>query len=205
MKSLAALVLGCALAAPALAQYKWTAPDGSTAYGDRPPVGARDVQKLGSGAAPGANDPLQGLPFELRRAAQSFPVRLYTTPGCAPCDAGREALRARGVPFEERTVVSRADLEALLRLGHGGDLPLLTVGRQAQRGFEPRAWMSVLDAAGYPAASQLPRNWQPATPRPITEGTPPASAPAPATAAPETDPATRPPPPEPTRGGPTRF
>lgn len=203
MKALAALALAGALVAPALAQYRWTAPDGSTAYGDRPPAGARNVQKVGGGPAATASDPLQGLPFELRRAAQNFPVRLYTAPGCAPCDAGREALRARGVPFEERTVGSREDLDALLRLGHSGDLPLLTVGRQAQRGFEPRAWTSLLDAAGYPAASQLPRGWQGPAPRPVAEESRPVP-PAPEAAAAQ-EPAPRQPPPEPTRSGPVRF
>lgn len=53
------------------------------------------------------------LPFELRQAAQRFPVTLYAGAQCAPCDSARSMLVARGVPFTERTVASNEDLDAL--------------------------------------------------------------------------------------------
>lgn len=208
MKALTTTLLVGALtvSVSALAQYRWTAPDGSTAYGDRPQAGARDVQKLGGGLGTDEPDPLQGLPFEVRRAAQNFPVRLYTASSCEPCDAGRSALRMRGVPFEERTIDSRTDFEEFQRLGFGGGVPVLTVGQQSITRFEPQAWNKLLDAAGYPAASQLPRGWQPPAPRPLVE--PPKPVPAPpasGTRAPAQD--APPPPPlrEPASVGPARL
>jgi glutaredoxin len=161
-------------AAPALAQYKWIDSNGRVMYGDNPPRDAKNVEKLGIGA-PDDNDPLRGAGFELRRAAQSHPVVLYTTADCAPCDSARQLLRARGVPYSEKTVGTQADIDALRNLGGGNQVPVLVVGRQMQKMFETNAWHALLDAAGYPRASQLPRGWQPAAPSPLV---PPPPAPA---------------------------
>lgn len=160
----------------ALAQYKWTDATGRVVYGDNPPREATNVQRIDARGAAGDADALAALPYETRRAAQQFPVTLYTTPDCAPCDAGRQLLRARGVPYGERTVASKEDSEALARLGHGERLPILTVGRQVQKEFETNAWHGALDAGGYPRAGQLPRGWNPVA-APLVPKAPP-SAPA---------------------------
>src|SRR5689334_6865210 len=74
--------------APAFALYKVVGPDGKVTYTDRPAVGTENkVQSVGSGGAV-AND--VALPFELRQAAQRYPVVLYVAPDCSPCDAGRQ-------------------------------------------------------------------------------------------------------------------
>lgn len=172
-------------AASAFAQYKWTDPQGRIVYGDNPPREARDVQRVDARGASGEADSLAAMPYESRRASQQFPVVLYTTSGCSPCDAGRQLLRARGVPYSERTVASKDDSERFEKLGFGNRLPVMTVGRQVQREFETGAWHSALDAAGYPRAAQLPRGWQATTtslaPRPIepppgADGEPPPAA-----------------------------
>lgn len=155
------LALAAAAAAPAWAQYKWTDATGRVVYGDNPPRDARNIQRIDARGASGDADALATLPYETRRAAQQFPVVLYTTPECAPCDAGRQLLRARGVPYAERTVISKDDSDALARLGHGERLPIMTVGRQTQKEFETNAWHAALDAAGYPRGGQLPRGWTP--------------------------------------------
>lgn len=155
------LLLAVTAGGAALAQYKWTDATGRVVYGDNPPREATNVQRIDARGAAGDADALAALPYETRRAAQQFPVTLYTTPDCAPCDAGRQLLRARGVPYGERTVVSKEDSEALARLGHGERLPILTVGRQVQKEFETNAWHGALDTGGYPRAGQLPRGWTP--------------------------------------------
>lgn len=163
-RALIALLLAPAWAA---AQYKWTDADGRIVYGDNPPRDARNIQRIDARGAAGEADSLAALPFELRRAAREFPVVLYTTSDCPPCEAARALLRARGIPYTERTVTTPQDLEALEKLGHGKRLPVLAVGRQTQREFEAGAWNALLDAAGYPRASMLPRTWQPAAPQPL--------------------------------------
>ncbi|HEU0203822.1 MAG TPA: glutaredoxin family protein [Burkholderiaceae bacterium] len=142
----------------AQAQFKWTDANGKVYYGDNPPRDARNITRVGSAAADPA-DPFAGFPFELRRAVENFPVTLYTSSNCGPCDAGRSLLQARGVPFAEKTVSSEQDIEELQRLGLGKRVPVLVAGRQNVKEFETSAWHALLDSAGYPRTSRLPRTW----------------------------------------------
>jgi hypothetical protein len=66
----------------------------------------------------------------------------------------------RGVPFEERTVKSNEDVEALQRLSGQASLPLLTIGTQQLKGFSDAEWSQYLDAAGYPKSAQLPASYR---------------------------------------------
>ncbi|HMM85130.1 MAG: glutaredoxin family protein [Gammaproteobacteria bacterium] len=164
--ALAGLWLACA-AAPAAAQalYKLVAPDGAVTYTDRPPAGGNlRVESLGRTEG-GAGSP--ALPQALREAAARFPVVLYTLPDCAPCDRGRDLLRSRGVPHEERRADPAADRDAWLRAVGSLDAPALTVGAQALRGFAAEEWNATLDLAGYPRTSRLPANYAPPEVQPL--------------------------------------
>jgi glutaredoxin len=182
-----AVALATALAAgPALAQYKIVGPDGRVTYTDRAPTeaGAR-AQPLGrNGSAPDAASTNPPLPAELQRVGARFPVTLYSSRECAPCDSGRQLLQQRGVPFAERQVLSVEDVGALERLTGTRSLPALTVGGQTLRGFSETDWTSYLDAAGYPRESRLPRGWTTPAPEPLVARTP-AAPPAPVARAPE--------------------
>jgi len=176
----AAVLLLTLLAAPAWAQYKVVAPDGSVTYTDRPP-GAPNlrVTSMGRNAQAAAMAEV-GLPIELRQAANRYPVTLYTTSDCVPCDSGRKLLQQRGVPYSERRIVSEEDALALDRLIGARTIPALTVGAQPLRGYSEADWSSYLDAAGYPSESKLPRNWPLPVATPLVER----ASPAPAAAAP---------------------
>ena len=172
---------------PALAQFKVVGPDGKVTYTDRPvpPPPGGQVQPLRAAvaAAAAARAP---LPLELRGVAERFPVTLYTSPDCPPCDSGRNLLVNRGVPFSEKTVQSNEDIEALQRLAGSGELPVLTVGGQRLKGYSDVEWSQYLDAAGYPKSSQLPAAYRrPAATPLVMRGAMPAPAAA-ATAARET-------------------
>ena len=107
------------------------------------------------------------LPFELRQIASKYPVTLYTASGaCEPCVLARQLLKQRGVPFSERQVVTDDDNDALERISGSRDVPTLMIGSQVMRGLSSEAWISYLDAAGYPRESRLPASYQyrPATP-----------------------------------------
>lgn len=181
-----AALLAVALA-PSWAQYKIVAPDGTVTYTDRPPaVDAARISNLGrSGAASSAAGGGATLPFELRQVASRYPVTLYASSDCPPCDNARRLLLERGIPYSERRIVSEEDSQALSRLVGGRTLPSLLVGSQPLRGFNPNDWSSYLDAAGYPRESRLPRGWQPLPPSPLVErvAAPRAAAQAPAPAA----------------------
>ena len=135
---------------------------------------------------------LASLPIELRQTVARFPVTLYTSTDCSPCESGRRLLQARGVPFVERQVTSGEDAEALNRLTGGRSVPTLTIGSQALRGYADGDWNSYLDAAGYPRESQLPRGYQAPPATPLVERQPEAPAPV-ARPAPPADPTALPP------------
>lgn len=169
MRALVVLsAIGAALAAaaaPAFAQYKIVGPDGRVTYTDRPPQ-AGQGRSVPLGRA--GSEPSVTLPLAVREPMQRFPVVLYTIANCQPCDAGRELLRQRGVPFQERTSAnSAADQDSWLKLVGSNDAPGLTVGSQVLRGFSPATWNGTLDLAGYPRESRLPPNYVSPAPQPL--------------------------------------
>jgi glutaredoxin len=145
-------------AATAEAQmYKWVGADGKITYSDVPPPPTAkmvETKSLSSGGPSTA-----GLPYEVAQAVKNNPVKLYTTDKCPACDSGRKLLMARGVPFTEKTVSTNEDIEKVRQVSGDTRLPVLTVGRTKQTGFEAGAWNSALTFAGYPATSQLPSNY----------------------------------------------
>ena len=146
----------------AQAQYKVVGPDGKITYTDRPGAapGAQVQALRPTGGAAASPSPNAALPAELRPLVARFPVLLYTSADCPPCEAGRKLLLQRGVPFNERSVSSDDDIAALTRLTGGRSVPAVTVGAQALRGFQEADWHSTLDLAGYPRTSRLPGNYQ---------------------------------------------
>jgi glutaredoxin len=164
----AALLTVLFAATPALAQYKVVGPDGRVTYTDTPPPAASGskVTRLSDRVSV---IPQVALPLELRTAASRFPVTLYTMKACDPCDAARQFLRQRGVPYTEKTVLTATDGDALQRLTGGRDAPTLTIGGQVLRGLNTETWTSYLDTAGYPRESRLPTNYQHAAATPLTE------------------------------------
>jgi glutaredoxin len=142
----------------AFAQYKVIGPDGKITYTDQPPTdGKAKVQPFKAGTASSGDD--VALPYATAQAARNFPVTLYTQDGCGPCDSGRTLLRARGVPFEEKTVSSNSDLAAFKAINKDGQLPVLSVGREQIAGYEASRWNSALSTAGYPANTLLPSGY----------------------------------------------
>jgi glutaredoxin len=183
-KLLPAALLCCAALAHAQL-YKSVGPDGRVTYSDTPPAAAKQVETrpLPSGAASAAP-----LPYELAQVAKAQPVTLFTGDKCAPCDAARSLLAARGVPYTEKTVGSNDDIAALRSAGGDAQLPFLTIGRSKEKGFEEGAWNTALSAAGYPKSSQLPANWR----NPAPQSAAPRSAPKAVTETAEKAPATSP-------------
>jgi glutaredoxin len=166
----AALALVLVLAATAsLAQYKVIGTDGKVTYTDREPS-ATEGKVIPLGNRTSAQQAEPELPFEVRQAANKYPVTLFvTTTACDPCTSGRQFLKQRGIPFNERLVVTAEDSEALERLSGAREAPTLTIGSQTLRGFAAEVWSSYLDAAGYPRESRLPSTYQYRAATPIVE------------------------------------
>ena len=155
------LASGLVISMPGHALYKVVGADGKVTYTDRIPTEGKvlPVGSQATAAAAAATD--APMPAELREATGRYPVTLYTTSGaCDPCDAARQLLRKRGIPYAEKQVLSPEDGEALQRLSGGRDAPTLTIGAQALRGLAGDLWNQYLDSAGYPRESKLPHGYQ---------------------------------------------
>ncbi len=170
-------VLALMSGSSAWALYKVVGPDGRITYTDRPPSD-RPAQAI---RANGATASTEGLPYELQRVVSRYPVSLFTGPKCASCDAGRQLLKDRGVPFVEKTISTNDDVRAYNKQEATDQLPSVRIGQKQLLGYSQADWTSYLDAAGYPAKSALPLNYrwpEPAPLAPPAENKPAASAPA---------------------------
>jgi glutaredoxin len=160
------LAMAAMTAATAQTVYRIEGADGKVTFSDKPPLSDDKVTATGRNGRNielGANP----LPFELRQPASRYPVTLYTSATCNPCNTGRSFLSARGIPFAERTVNTSQDSDALTRLGGDNTLPLLTIGGQKLKGFSDQEWNQYLDAAGYPASSKLSAGYRNPAPSPL--------------------------------------
>jgi len=150
MRYLLMLCLALASASVVAETYRWVDPAGRTVISDTPPPGRmHSVSKAGASAA---DD--DGLPFAVKRAAENFPVTLYTSADCTTqCKDGRDLLNGRGVPFAEKMLQGQEDVAELKQLVGDAFVPALKVGKQSFRGFEAGAWNNLLDLAGYPKSA----------------------------------------------------
>ena len=165
MRFVAALLVIPLLFAPLLARaqlYRWVDDSGKVHYSDQVPAsGAKDVKKQARATGQGT----AALPYALQQSVKSFPVTLYASDACKEtCAQARELLDKRGVPYSEVTVTDEVDLAKLKQLSGGHMVPVLTVGREVYKGFEPGIYKTALDSAGYPASSLLPPGVQARTP-----------------------------------------
>ena len=167
----ALLALACVAAwglssAQAQPVYRVVGPDGKVTFSDKPPADAKPAATVGGTSRPTDNKP--ALPYELQQLAGKYPVTLYSTNGCGPCDSGRALLTKRGIPFTEKTVNTNEDLTAFARINKENAMPLLMIGGQAVKGYSDSEWSSYLDAAGYPKQSVLPASYRPAAAEPLS-------------------------------------
>ena len=156
MRAVAAFALVVAAAAAHGQTYNWKDAAGVVHYSDTPPAKGT-AQVLRPDNRPEA---APSLPYELARAVKLHPVTLYTTARCDACDQGRALLRARGIPFAEKTVNTAEDREQLHRAGGKDELPLLVVGNRPVTGFAAGTWNEALDAASYPRKTMLPPGYR---------------------------------------------
>lgn len=159
----AALGTLAGLSGPAWALYKVVGPDGRVTYTDRPPANqtARAIK------ANGSVDATDALPFELKPVVGRFPVTLFTSTGCTPCDAARQLLKSRGVPFTEKTVNTPEDVRLFRSQEATDQLPTVRIGQKQLSGLQHADWQAYLDAAGYPTRSVLPPTYQAPAPAPL--------------------------------------
>lgn len=163
MKRLVLLLLGL-VATLSVVQaselFRWVDANGKVHYGDVRPSNTTDVESLKLSSEPAQGDE---LPYETRRAQENFPVTLYVGNGCGtPCDMARSLLNKRGIPFSEKLLKYKEDVEAFKKLSGFEDVPALAVGKTFLRGFQAEQWNSELDIAGYPKTAPYRASGAPA-------------------------------------------
>jgi len=151
MKSIVLLLVGLTLM-PSVAQagdlYRWLDAKGKVHYGDVIPIDAVQVEEKKFSAA-GAPD--EYLPYETRRAQQNFPVTLYVAENCTEyCDQARDLLNKRGIPFSEKLLRTKEEIDAFKALYGFDSVPALFVGKTVLKEFFADPWNNELDIAGYP-------------------------------------------------------
>lgn len=173
MRTVLAAALCLAACAASAQVYRWTDDKGRVHITDTPPpAAARNVRKSGDAAATSAAQPSGQEPFALQQARTSYPIKLYTTPGCDACGEARKLLNARGLPFSEVSVTGDEQLQELKKVAGTASVPALVVGSTVQRGYEPNLYHGMLDAAGYPKTGMLPPRSQAEPPPPPAPGLP---------------------------------
>ncbi len=139
--------------------YRSVDSNGRVTFSDKPPVEPAAKVTPVSSLVPATPSTAATLPLELRQVVGKFPVTLYTSDNCAPCDGGRRYLVVRGVPFSEKIVNTAQDVDALKTLTGSTTLPFLTIGSQHIAGYSSSEWTRYLNAAAYPERSALPANY----------------------------------------------
>lgn len=151
--------------------YRWVDSRGKVHYGDIVPADASQVEtrKYSDAVVPDGD-----LPYETRRAQQNFPVTLYVADNCTEyCDKARNLLEKRGIPFTEKALRTKEDVDAFKALAGFDSVPTLSIGKIFLRGLQADQWSSELDFAGYPktAPYRAPK-------KPVAPVVPPTAAPA---------------------------
>lgn len=163
----AAILVWVGTAAQAQTVYRIVGADGKVTFSDKPPATTNQGKVVGTGVGASGAASSTGLPFELRQVANKYPVTLYTSSKCSPCESARAMLSGRGIPFTERTVSTAEDSESLQRISGDTSLPFATIGGQRLKGFSDSEWTEYLNAAGYPKTSLLAAGYRNPAPTPL--------------------------------------
>ena len=153
--------------------YRWVDAQGKVHYGDIVPVDADQVEtmKFSDAVAPD-----EYLPYETRLAQQNFPVTLYVSENCTdPCEQARSLLAKRGIPFSEKLLRTKEEIDAFKARYGVESAPTLLIGRTFFKSFLADQWNNELDIAGYPktAPYRAPKTpAPPAAPAPASPATP---------------------------------
>ncbi|MHB1174741.1 MAG: DUF4124 domain-containing protein [Sulfuriferula sp.] len=155
MRKLAAsmVLLLCASSVYAAQVYRWVDKNGHVQYSDQPPP--PDVKKSEQRTI--GNNVIDGqASYPLQQAIAKNPVVLYAGQCGTLCDEARKLLDKRGIPYAAKDPQNqKTDADELMKLVGVMEVPVLKVGNQHVKGFDPNRWNTALDEGGYPK-SNLP-------------------------------------------------
>lgn len=136
--------------------YRWTDEGGKVHYTDtQPPANAKNVEKKEAAHPSAADAAAAQRSYALQQAVKNFPVTIYTSKDCGkPCKEGIEYLKKRNVPFTEKVVAKREEIDELIKLAGAPRVPVMVVGVSVLKDFEEQGWSEALDTAGYPKTAK---------------------------------------------------
>lgn len=145
------LFLICAGSAYGTDFYRWVDKAGAVHYSDQAPterVKKLEQRKLDPNVIDGQTS------YLLKDAASKNPVVLFGG-DCGPlCANAKSLLEKRGIPYTLKDPQkNKADAEALNALTGAMELPVIKIGKDMIKGFEPAQWNTMLDEAGYPKSA----------------------------------------------------
>lgn len=131
--------------------YRWVDEDGKVTYQDAlPPDGALLVEEQNTQNY----GPIPTGDTHVAVTAAKYPVTLYSISSCERCDAARNYLEGRGVPFTEKNVQNNFSLQQEMKKEVGAlTVPTLVVGKKIMQGYIESLLAGELDQAGYPKSS----------------------------------------------------
>ncbi len=132
--------------------YRWVDASGHVNYSDVPPPASANAKALHDNASVVETS---GPGYATQRAMKSFPVVLFSAPGCSStCENVRQQLAALKTPVTEVNVIDAASLDRLKKASGGSTVPVLTVGKDTINLSDPEALKAALLAAGYPVGGR---------------------------------------------------
>jgi glutaredoxin len=163
--SLSACVAVLSFTVHAAEMYRWVDSNGIVHYSDVP---SPDAEKINPGKFSDQAAPGEDLPYGTRIAQQNFPVTLYVGSGCGDtCSQARSLLTKRGIPYTEKTLRTKEEVDAFKKLTGSDMVPTLAVGKTYLKGLQSGQWHGELDIAGYPKiAPYRAPNAEPAVDKP---------------------------------------
>ncbi len=131
--------------------YSWVDPaTGKTVYSDQPPPPSIKGEQKN---IRGNTIDTSGASYDMKEAMRKAPVVLFASECGQPCDDARKLLNKRNVSFLLKNPQTQEAYAAELKKLTGAvAVPVLQVGPQTIKGYEPAGWNSALDAVGYPPA-----------------------------------------------------
>ena len=128
--------------------YRWVDKSGAVHYSDQSPTGPvrkLEQRKLDANVIDGQAS------YLVKDAAKKNPVILFGG-DCGPlCANAKNLLEKRGIPYAlKEPQKNKEDAEALNTLTGAMELPVIKIGKEMIKGFEPAQWNAMLDEAGYP-------------------------------------------------------
>lgn len=131
--------------------YRWVDKSGKVYYGDIPAAETAQLEKKKFADSPAIDEE---VPYETLQASKNFPVVLYVSENCETiCNDARELLNQRGIPFAEKILTTKQEIDEFKTLSGRGIVPAISVGKSWTNGFQADAWNKELDIAGYPKTS----------------------------------------------------